>query len=324
MHDATLQLPARLRAHSVGGMDYHNLIDAEIWAFIRETESHYPADTAQAEIATQRAIYNRMCRAFFAGYPKGVQVKDGSAHGVPIRVYEPTAPGATVVYFHGGGFVVGGLDSHDDICAEICVQAQVRVVSVEYRLCPEHPHPAAFEDALTATKYMTLTWPGTLVLAGDSAGGNLAAAVAHSERETLELAGQVLIYPGLGGDKTQGSYRDHAHAPMLTLADVNFYETMRFGGAAPTNDATAAPLADTDFTRLPPTVIFTAECDPLADDGRIYRDAIRAAGGKARWVNEAGLVHGYLRARHRARSARDSFQRIVAATKMLAEQQWRD
>ncbi|MCK8463220.1 alpha/beta hydrolase [Aliiroseovarius sp. S1339] len=305
-------------------MDYDTLIDAETWAFIHETEGYYPPDTISAGIAAQRATYDRMCRAFFTGYPDGVSAQDDRAGSVPIRIYECGAHDVTVIYFHGGGFVVGGLDSHDDVCAELCARSVVRVVSVDYRLSPESTHPAAFDDALGAAQYVALTWPGTHILAGDSAGGNLAAAVAHASRGAMSFAGLLLIYPGLGGDMTRGSYRDHAHAPMLTLDDLKAYEQIRFDGSAPENDPTAAPLTDSDFSNLPSTVIITAECDPLADDGRDYRDAIHAAGGKAVWVNEAGLVHGYLRARHKVQRARASFDRIVAATKMLAAGEWHD
>lgn len=313
-----------MQKRSFPAMDYNTLIDAETWAFIRGTEDHYPPDMISADVATQREIYNRMCRAFFTGYPEGVTARDDRVGTIPLRIYECGSHGVTLIYFHGGGFVVGGLDSHDDVCAEICVRSGVRVVSVDYRLCPEHPHPAAFQDARDATQYVALTWAGSHILAGDSAGGNLAAAVAHASRGTLHFSGQVLIYPGLGGDMMRGSYGDHAQAPMLTLDDLKFYQSMRFDRAMPQNDPTATPLADKDFTGLPPTVIFSAECDPLADDGRAYRDAILAAGGQAVWINETGLVHGYLRARHSVQRARASFDRIVAATKMLATGEWRE
>ena len=305
-------------------MDYDTLIDAETWAFIRKTESCYPPDAVSADIPTQRAVYDEMCRTFHAGYPDGVTARDDRAGAVPVRIYESGSPKITVIYYHGGGFVVGGLESHDDVCAELCDRTGARVVSVDYRLSPEFSHPAAFEDAMEAASNVALTWPNSCVLAGDSAGGNLAAAVAQASRGTMKFKGQVLIYPGLGGDMTRGSYSEHAHAPMLTLEDLKFYEQVRFGGAAPKQDPTAAPLVDADFSNLPPTVIITAECDPLADDGRDYRDAIQAAGGKAHWHNEPGLVHGYLRARHSVQRARDSFDRIVAATKMLAADEWFD
>lgn len=311
-------------------MDYEKLIDKETWAFIRKTEDYYPPDATVMSIAEQRETYDRMCRAFFQGYPEGVSVRDGDAQGVPIRIYESTAkkeldaPGveATVIYYHGGGFIVGGLDSHDDVCAEICDHTGLRVVSVDYRLCPENPHPAAFEDAWTALNYVSLTWPGVTVLVGDSAGGNLASAVSHHARGKVPVAGQVLIYPGLGGDMSQGSYLDHANAPMLTTQEVRFYQSVRHGTSEVLQDVTAAPLSDSNFTGLPYSVIITAQCDPVADDGRIYCECIQAAGGRAHWVEEPGLVHGYLRARSTVGRARDSFDRILMAVGELAQENW--
>lgn len=303
-------------------MDYSKLIDGEIWRFIRETDAHYPPNAANQTVVQQREVYNKMCRAFFAGYPDGLNIRDEQIDIVPTRIYEPDNPQGTVVYTHGGGFVVGGLESHDDVCAEIADQTGLRVVSVDYRLCPEHPHPAAIEDAVSVVLYASQAWPEPLVLAGDSAGGNLAAAACHILRDSIQIAGLVLIYPTLGGDMTKGSYVDHANAPMLSIEDLKFYSAIRF--AAPPNgpDPTASPLEDTGFGDLPPTVSITAECDPLADDGRDYRDAILNAGGQAVWFNEKGLVHGYLRARHQSKRARDSFARIISEIKMLARGEW--
>ncbi len=293
--------------------DYQSLINATTWAFIRETNSHYPQDAASRTIEDQRVIYDAMCRAFHRRYPAGVTATDQTLGGVSSRVYAGVR--ATVMYFHGGGFVVGGLDSHDDVCAEICSVTGFRVVSVDYRLAPEHRHPAAFDDCLAAT----LSTSGPLILAGDSAGAALAASVAHALRGRRALLGQVLIYPGLGGDRDRGSYLTHANAPMLTRDDVVFYARTRHQGPEPKDDPTAAVLHDTSFAGLPPTVIFSAECDPLADDGRDYRDAIRAAGGQADWQLERGLVHGYLRARHSDPRAAESFARITAAIARLGE-----
>ena len=301
--------------------DYDSVIDAETRAFIRETDSWYPPETASYSIERQRAIYDEMCRAFHRSYPPGLGVEDRAFGSVPCRVYLPAGKvPATVVYFHGGGFVVGGLHSHDDVCAEIASGCGVRVVSVDYRLAPEHRHPAAFDDAMAASRAVAAGFDGPLVLAGDSAGGNLAAACAHALRGTVAPAGVVLIYPGLGGDMTTGSYQTHAHAPMLTLADVEFYKDIRLppdGARLP--DPTLAPLADTDFSGLPPVAIFTAQCDPLADDGPAYAARIVAAGGQARCTEEAGLVHGYLRARRTVGRAADSFARILAAIDGFAQ-----
>lgn len=303
--------------------DYERLIDTETWGFIRATGDFYPNDAVGLDIAGQRQVYDTMCRAFHQPYPAGVTAQDRTGDGVPVRVYTAGQPTRSVVFYHGGGFVVGGLQSHDDVCAEICAQTGYRVVSVDYRLAPEHKHPAAFDDAWTATQWVAGEYGDDLVLAGDSAGGNLAAAVAHFARGRLAgVLGQVLIYPGLGGDMAQGSYKENAHAPLLTLADILFYRDIRLSGAEPLGDPTYAPLWDRDFTGLPPTVVFTADCDPVRDDGRDYRDRLSAAGVPVVWINEPGLVHGYLRARTSVARARASFERISLAIETLGQGLW--
>ena len=304
-------------------MDYKALIDSETWAFIRETGRFYPDDAVDLGIPDQRRVYDAMCRAFYRGRPDGVGAVDDSANGVPVRIYAAGDPTRTVIYFHGGGFVVGGLDSHDDVCAEICAETGYRVVSVDYRLAPEHLHPAAFYDAWQATNWVAERFGDDLVLAGDSAGGNLAAAVAHYARGRLDrIIGQVLIYPSLGGDMTSGSYQDHANAPLLTRADIAYYRDIRRAGTEPPADTTLEPLDDTDFSDLPPTVVFSADCDPVRDDARYYRDRLTGAGARACWINEAGLVHGYLRARSTVTRARESFERIVIAIEALGQGVW--
>lgn len=299
--------------------DYQSLIDAPTWAFIAATNAAYPEDTATLTIADQRAIYDRMCRVFHQGYPPGITAEDLTIAGVPCRRYSGASP--VVVYLHGGGYVVGGLHSHDDVCAEIRARSGLTVVSVDYRLSPENRHPAAFDDACAVIR--ALGAAGPLVLAGDSAGGNLAAAAAHALRgSAVSLLGQVLIYPGLGGDADTGSYLTHAHAPMLTRADVLFYKDIRHGGPPPDEDATVHPLRDRDFSGLPPTLAISAQCDPLADDARDYAAKLQAAGGLAHWVEEPGLVHGYLRARATVPRAATSFTRIIDAISAFAAGQW--
>lgn len=309
--------------------DYTKLIDAETWAFVERTNSFYPPDTIDFTIGQQRAVYDRMCEAFRARYPGGVAAETSGiatpTHDIPIRIYRSAKPdmAALVVYYHGGGFILGGLESHDDVCAEICQRTGYEVVSVDYRLSPEHRHPAAFDDALAAFEWAAATHGGPILLCGDSAGGNLAAAVTqHVRGRRRAPVGQVLIYPGLGGDQTRGSYVTHAEAPMLTVRDINFYYGTRASGADFTGDPRLAPLADTDFSGLPPTVIVTAECDPLSSDGETYRNLILAAGGKAIWFEEPGLVHGFLRARLMSKRAGAGFARVVAAVAALGKGEW--
>ncbi len=304
-------------------MDYERLIDAETWAFISRTGESYPDDAVESSIEEQRTVYNEMCREFRVVRPDVVEVEDLSADGVPVRHYWAGEPTRTVVFFHGGGFVVGGLDSHDDVCAEICAQTGYRVVAVDYRLAPEHKHPASFQDSWTATQWAAARYEGGIVLAGDSAGANLAASVAHYARGRLDgIFGQVLIYGAFGGDVNKGSYIEHAHAPLLTRDDILFYHGIRVDGDVPVDDPTYAPLQDSDFSGLPPTVLVSADCDPVRDDSREYRDRLLEAGNQAYWINEAGLVHGYLRARHSVNRARNSFERISVAIEALGQGLW--
>ncbi|UWQ31219.1 alpha/beta hydrolase [Leisingera sp. M527] len=304
-------------------MDYERLIDEETWDFIQKTGEHYPDDAVEMSIEEQRLIYDSMAREFRVPRPDVVSVMDTSANGVPVRVYTAGDPTRTVLFCHGGGFVVGGLDSHDDVCAEICAQTGYRVVAVDYRLAPEHKHPASFEDAWTALEWVEAAYGTGIVLTGDSAGANLCAAVAaHARGRTEAILGQVLIYGAFGGDVNQGSYIEHAKAPMLTREDVLFYMDIRTDGAAPQDDPLLTPLADSDFAGLPPTVLVTADCDPVRDDSRDYSDRVQEAGGKAHWINEPGLIHGYLRARHSVGRARDSFERISVAIEALGQGIW--
>ena len=161
------------------------------------------------------------------------------------------------------------------------------------------------------------------MLAGESAGGNLAACLVHHVRGHAHAPiGQVLIYPSLGGDPTKGSYVTHAEAPMLTTRDLGFYKNIRTGGVDLSGDPPYQPLADTDFSDLPRTVIFTAECDPLSSDGETYRDRVKRAGGQAYWCEEHGLPHGYLRGRHTIDRAGRSFARVIEAIAGFGNGEW--
>lgn len=298
--------------------DYSKLIDAETWTFIRESAKFFPEGAEDNGVEGQRDDYNTMCRAFFRGYPDGVSATDSTLGHVGLRHYTCGEGAAVVMYFHGGGFVVGDLDSHDDVCAEICAETGFDVISVDYRRTPEHKHPAAFDDAMSATKHIAKAFGKPMVLVGDSAGANLAAAVAHAGRGKIDgISGQVLIYPWLGKVTNTGSYLEHANSPTLTRAAILLFSELR--GAA--DDPTYLPLLDTEFSGLPPTYALSAECDPLCDDGRDYVAAVRAASGEAEWVLEHGLVHGYLRGRATVGRVRDSFERIIAAIKDFGTRQ---
>lgn len=301
--------------------DYAALLDREVQAFLERVAEFYPPDATSLSIAEQRATYDRMCAAFDAPRPEGVVVTDRAISGVNCRIYDVKGARGTVLYCHGGGFILGSLDSHDSICAELCAGAGMRLVAVDYRLSPEHPFPQDLDDALSVFDALTSDAGQRIVLAGDSAGGNLVAAVAHARRGHPALAGQLLIYPGLGGAHTLPSYVNHSDAPGLSTRDMAFYQEMRSGGRDVSGDAAFAPLRDHDFSGLPPTVVITAECDPLSSDGEAYVARLSAAGVAAIWREEPGLVHAYLRARHVSARAGASFGRMIQSLRALGDGQ---
>tara|TARA_Y100000385_G_scaffold283736_1_gene340448 strand:+ start:899 stop:1819 length:921 start_codon:yes stop_codon:yes gene_type:complete len=304
-------------------MIYDSEIDKETWAFIEKTKSFYSDELLSYSIEQQRLEYNQMCRAFDTHRQYELIIKTEEWDTIPVRIYEPQNSMGTLIYFHGGGFVVGDLDSHHDVCANLAEKSQLRVVSVAYSLAPEHKHPAQFNDAYHAVKIAANTYLEPLIVAGDSAGGNLAACVCHSLRSTdINLSGQVLIYPSLGTNMDSKSFIIHSNAPLLSTKDMLYYKKIRCENDVPEDDATFAPLNDEDFSNLPPTIVFTAACDPLVDDGEKYCEKITNSGGLAKWINEAGLVHGYLRARSEVARASNSFERIAFAAASLAQKKW--
>lgn len=293
----------------------YGFLPADVRAFIARTAGFDAPPGHQPDIAESRARYDAMCLAFHYPYPPGVTAEDLVIAGVPCRRYRPAGapPWPRAIYFHGGGFVLGGLHSHDSICADLAQAAGVDLTAVDYRLAPEHRHPAAYDDACAVVDAVA----GPKLLVGDSAGGTLAAAVA-GHRRGAGVLGQVLVYPGLGGDATMPGLHRHPQAPLLSAADILVYRAAR-AAAGQGPDATAEPLVATDYRGLPPTAIFAAECDPLVSDAALYAGRLAAAGVAVALTVEPGLVHGYLRARRTTAAARASFARIAAALASLAK-----
>jgi acetyl esterase len=296
---------------------YAALKDPGIRAFMIAGERFYPANAVSFTLTEQRDFYDLYCAHFRKPRPENIAVKDFAVGPVICRYYAPKQSRdlPVMLYLHGGGYMLGGLESHDDICAEISDGAGIAVVGVNYRLAPEHPFPAAFDDAWAVLDHLTGRYD-KIIVGGDSAGGNLSAALALKARDEggPKISGQVLIYPGLGGDVTRGSYVSQANAPGLATKDVLYYRDIYKGGS----HKFAEPLRETNFAGLPPAFIVAAGLDPLCDDSENYADKLRDANIPVHVRHEPLLVHAFLRARHMSEPARKSFSAIVIAAHQIA------
>jgi acetyl esterase len=214
------------------------------------------------------------------------RVADDTVAGVSVRSYEPDGASGTLVYLHGGGWVLGNLDSVDAVCRALAHEARTRVVSVDYRLAPEHPFPAGLEDARAVTRALAAD-----VIAGDSAGGNLAAVVAAELRERLKL--QLLIYPVTDAGVNTPSYAQFDGRYGLTAASMQRFWRLYLDGAEGLQPA-ASPLR-ADLEGLPPAYVLTASHDVLRDEGEAYAHALRDAGVPVTLRRVEGTMHGFWR-----------------------------
>ena len=242
---------------------------------------------------------------FIGRGPDVDNVKDELIAGVPTRIYHVNEgqPRDVIVYFHGGGWVLGGIETHDAICRRLADAADATVVSVEYRNPPENPFPAAPEDCFTVCDVLALDHASycvtsRMVVCGDSAGGNLAVAVSLMARQRggPALAGQVLIYPVLDGSMSTKSYQQFGTDHGLTADMMRWFWQMYTGDGASSSrhDPRASPSAVEDVSGLPPTYLLVAEYDVLCDEGRVFADRLLAANVPTTFQQYDGMLHGFV------------------------------
>jgi acetyl esterase len=236
--------------------------------------------------------------------PLAIPAPQGS---IPARVYTPTrlreANGLApcLVFFHGGGWVIGDLDSHDVVCRKLADEGQLIVISVDYRLAPEHKFPAAVDDAITATTWIAENSrqlgidPARLSVGGDSAGGNLAAVVAISARDGNgpAIAGQVLIYPAIDFALTHPSHSEPETSILLTHSVIRWFRDHYLNGTADVHDWRASPARANTLIGLPPAYVLTAGADPLRDEGDEYAKRLKEAGIPVTYRSFPGQFHGF-------------------------------
>lgn len=258
---------------------------------------------ADVGVAKARAAHAAGAAARPPG-PDLAEVAELELGGVPTTRYTPTgADGAAVVFFHGGGWVLGSRTTHDGTARYLAEHSGATVYSVEYRLAPEHPFPAAFDDAVAAASALldgaeTAIDRQRIAVAGDSAGGNLAAAaaIALRHRTSSALRAQLLVYPALDATMSQASYREFADGPFMTAQDMAwFYQQYApedaTGGAV--DDWRLSPITADDLSDLPPTLVITASHDVLRDEGEAYAQALASAGVEASAARHLGATHGF-------------------------------
>jgi acetyl esterase len=207
-----------------------------------------------------------------------------------------------LVYFHGGGWVIGDLDTHDTLCRELCNQSGCAVISVDYRMGPEHRFPAAVDDCIAATRWvhdhaeaLNLN-AARLAVGGDSAGGNLAAVIAIDARDNSgpRIAFQLLIYPATDQHRDAASHRENGQGYLLTVDTMDYFARHYMAEKAQYADWRASPLLHPNLADLPPALVITAGFDPLRDEGAEYAKRLTAAGSCASYLNFPRQIHGFV------------------------------
>ena len=232
------------------------------------------------------------------------QVEDRTvANDVPVRIYTPVAGSGVlpvIVFFHGGGWVIGDLDTHDAVCRALANESHAKVVAVDYRLAPEHRYPAALEDCYSVVQWVEKQAseinvdPNRIAVAGDSAGGNLAACVCLKSRDEKgpAVGFQLLIYPVIDQAATSGSRSEFAEGYFLEQTTMRWFSD-HYMGSADWSEPLASPLHAADHSNLPPAFVITAGYDILRDEGKAYADALAQAGVDVTYKDFSGMIHGF-------------------------------
>ncbi len=303
-------------------------LDPAVQAFLDQAAAIMGDAPQEHEPVLARANMEAMSAATRMPRPPGVTVSDevmqANGRKIKLRIYRPDGaalqPG--LIYMHGGGWVVGSIDTHDGITAGLAKEARLTVVSVNYSLAPEHPYPAALEDVGAATLWVGEHAerlgidPTRLVIGGDSAGGNLAAATClrlRDEGAVMPFIYQLLIYPVVDTDMTRESYSINEDAPFLNKEEMRWFFGHYFSDPAHAKEPYASPLLAGSHAGLPPAFVLTAEFDPLLDEGAEYAVKLIRAGVNVEYRRCPDLMHGVLRVRAWSHSAEREFQATCLA-----------
>ncbi len=288
-----------------------------------------PESPPVSEVPRLRAEMEALAPVLSGSPPGAIAAEDRRFEGrrgpIAVRIYRPGAPGLPVlVYYHGGGWVLGSIASHDGLCGQLAADARCVVVSVDYRMAPEHVFPAAVDDALDAFRWAREQAreiggdPARVAVGGDSAGGNLAAVVSQQCAQLGELGPflQLLIYPATDLSRESPSYASYGEGFYLTRVRIGWFKDL-YLPADQRSDPRASPLLHQEFAGLPPAHVVTAGFDPLRDEGRAYAEALEAAGVAVAYENYEGLIHGFASMTARVPAARAAYEDMLERFRTL-------
>jgi acetyl esterase len=277
--------------------------------YIRAVQANPGPHPRTLSMDARRAEYLELAQAIRGTDEPVVATRNGAAkledgRTLPTRLYLPEndEDKALVLYFHGGSFVLGDLDTHDGLCRRLSADTGMRFLAVEYRLAPEHTFPAAINDAVDMFRHVVTNWSdyaapdAEMLVMGDSAGASLVAvAAALTRNENLGIAAQVLIYPTLGPEMVTESAHKYGVGYMLDLEHLRDDYSRYLGDFADHTDPRVTPLMFEDLTGAPPAILLVAECDPLRDEGLAYAGLLEHFGVRVQILEAKGMVHGFLR-----------------------------
>ena len=277
-------------------------LDQEVQEFLMAMEAAQAPSWEEMTPDEGREVFLGMGSAFPPAEPIA-DVEDRNMMGVSVRIYRPVAIGVlpVFIYFHGGGWVIGGIETHDTLCRRIANRARCAVISVDYRLAPEHRYPAAFDDCYEVTNYVSNNGrelkidDSRIAVGGDSAGGNLAAAVSLAARDRggPKIDFQVLVYPAVEMDFDNGSYAEFADGFGLTRTSMLWFFEQYFGSLDRDLPPYAIPSLAADVSGLPHTHVVTAEYDVLRDEGEAFAARLQKEGTPATVKRYDGMIHGF-------------------------------
>lgn len=306
----------------------------DVKAFLDFLNSQPGPQMHELDAQTARMMFQAMGQ--LAELPRGelahvedITIPGDHGHSIPARLYCPQQrsgpPAPVLVFYHGGGWVIGDLETHDSACAEIARGLGMTVIAIDYRLAPEHPFPAAADDCLAATRWVASSPAAIghavsgLVLAGDSAGGNLAAVCAQQlhDRLPVPILAQWLIYPGVDMGATEGSMQEFAEGYLLTHASMTYFMGHYLGAGDQAMHAHASPYHSDRFEGLPPALVYTCGLDPLRDQGRAYAAKLVRHGVPTVYREAKGQIHGSLTLRQAIPSGQGDLAGCLAALREI-------